>query len=78
MKIKISKNQWEEMGKKAGWVKECLAEKEEFQKWWSSLSINQMKELTRKYYSDPHSTWSFINETPGLIEDIYQKENNKH
>ena len=45
------------------------------QKWWSSLSINQMKELTRKYHPNPHITWAFISDTPGLVEDIYQKEN---
>jgi uncharacterized Zn finger protein (UPF0148 family) len=120
MKIKLSKSQWEEAGKKAGWVKiaetpssQCLAcgfpfdiekhkkdgivtcpkckkqfqlggeakaykyGKEESQKWWSSLSINEMKALTRKYYPDPHITWSFVNQTPPIIEDIYQKEN-KH
>jgi hypothetical protein len=71
MKIKISKSQWEGIGKKAGWMG---AEKEESQKWWGSLSINEMKELTRKYYSDPHITWSFINDSPSFIEDIYKKE----
>jgi hypothetical protein len=72
MKIKLSKSQWEGIGKKAGWM---LDEKEESQKWWSSLSINEMKEMTKKYF--PNVTWSFINDTPGLIDDIYQKEN-KH
>jgi len=75
MKIKLSKNQWEEMGKKAGWLVNTPL-REESQKWWGSLSINEMKALTRKYYPNPHITWSFINQTPGLVEDIYQKENN--
>jgi hypothetical protein len=73
MKIKLSKSQWEGIGKKAGWMPD---EKEESQKWWGSLSINEMKALTRKYYTDPHITWSFVNQTPSLVEDIYQKENN--
>jgi hypothetical protein len=74
MKIKLSKNQWVGIGKKAGWI---LAGREESQKWWASLSVNEMKEMTRKYYPDPHITWSFVNQTPSLVEDIYQKENIK-
>ena len=45
--------------------------------WWKNLSINQMKTLTRKYYPNQHITWSFINQTTGLIEDIYSKEHMK-
>lgn len=49
-----------------------LTDKEKSQKWWSSLSINQMKALTKKYYTNV--TWAFVSDTPGLVEDIYQKE----
>ena len=35
MKIKLSKSQWEGIGKKAGWMQDG---KEESQKWWGSLS----------------------------------------
>lgn len=137
MKITISKSQWEEMGRKAGWMKTANSDavryrdgnrileiscqnvldsnlrydatiydedgavesatidltlqeigiwakehnfdfspKNEALKWWGSLSINEMKELTKKYYSNSHITWSYINQTPSLIEEIYQKENN--
>ena len=71
MKVKLSKSQWESMGKQAGWIN---ADKEESQKWWGSLSINEMKALTRKYYPDPHISWVFINQSPGLVAEIYQKE----
>ena len=74
MKIKMSKNQWEEIGKQGGWIKTASL-KEDAHKWWGSLSINQMKELTRKYFPDPHITWSFIDQT-SFVEDIYKKENN--
>jgi len=75
MKIKLSKNQWKKIGKKAGWIEDPANNslREKSQKWWGSLSINQMKELTKKYYSNV--TWSFVNEEPGLIENIYNKEN---
>jgi len=75
MKIKISKSQWEGIGKRAGWL---MPGQEESQKWWSALSINEMKALTRKYYPDPHITWSFINDSPSFIDDIYQKEHNEN
>ena len=77
MKIILSKAQWEMIGKRAGWIDgphDDNSLRVKSQKWWSGLSINQMKELTRKYYPDPHITWSFISDTPGLVEDIYQKE----
>ena len=72
MKIKLSKSQWEGIGRKAGWMNNG---KEESQKWWGSLSINQMKEMAKKYF--PNVSWSFINQMPSLVDDIYQKENNK-
>ena len=83
MKIKLSKSQWEEAGEKAGWIKAAVNTNDEKSlramalKWWNSLSINEEKELTRKYYPNPHITWTFICSTPSFIEDIYKKEINK-
>ena len=103
MKIKLSRSQWEGIGKKAGWMKKAVINDDgmadggtpytdeemdlmeepanndnslraKSQKWWGSLSINEMKELTRKHHPNPHVTWSFINQTPSLVEDIYMKE----
>ena len=78
MKIKLSKAQWEGIGKKAGWIdgpQDDNSLRVKSQKWWGNLSINQMKELTSKYYPDSHITWAFVNDTHGLVEDIYIKEN---
>lgn len=82
MKIKLSKSQWEGIGKKAGWMREEFTDnnslRSKSQKWWGGLSINQMKELTRKYFPNPHITWTFVSDTPSFVEDIYQKESHEN
>jgi len=48
MQIKLSKSQWELMGKKADMENDNKKKlKENIKKWWSSLSINEMKEQNK-------------------------------
>jgi|GEM_PF-4400828 len=37
--------------------------------WWESLLINEMKDLTAKYY--PNLNWATVNIVPSLFHDIF-------
>jgi len=39
--------------------------------WWRSLSINEMKKLSKKYY--PQHIWTFISDTPSLVRTIHEQ-----
>lgn len=45
-------------------------------KWWGdTLSINDMKALTAKYF--PVFSWSYVNQVDSWIEEMYVKEKEK-
>ena len=39
---------------------------------WEKVASNEMKALAKKYY--PNLSWVFVADSPGFIENIYQKE----
>jgi len=47
-------------------------EKHNAQTWWASLSINEMKELSKKYFPSFH--WTTVNILPSFVLEIYEKE----
>jgi hypothetical protein len=47
--------------------------KKKSQVWWASLSINEMKQLSVKYF--PSCSWTMVNVTPSFVLKIYEKEN---
>jgi len=55
-------------------LKDYEGNKSKSRKWWSELSINEMKALTKKYFPEPHMNYSFVNIVPSLVFSIYEQE----
>ena len=72
-KIKMSKTEWESVGKQAGWMKEAQFE-EDFD---SGLATDTVDELVEKSLRDPQALKEFLRDNPemqGALSDalVYQ------